>query len=66
MEPAHLADVLQRGGVDVVVGDVVGVRLTESFDAAAHVLEPMSSRRNAGGLPLETAGIPVPLPPAGV
>src|SRR5215469_12178533 len=35
-EPADLPDVLQRGGPDVVVGHVLGIRLAQGLDAATH------------------------------
>src|SRR5215469_17600252 len=39
-EPAHLADVLERGGPHIGIGDVLGVRLAEGFDTAAHETDP--------------------------
>src|SRR6267154_12897 len=36
-EAADLPDVLQGGGADVVVGDLLGVRRAKGFDATAHI-----------------------------
>src|SRR5215470_12815940 len=38
-ETADLPHVLQRGGVNVLVGYLLGVRRTEGLDASAHVLD---------------------------
>jgi hypothetical protein len=35
-ESTDLPDVLERGGTDIGIGDVLGERLAESLDAAAH------------------------------
>jgi 2-(1,2-epoxy-1,2-dihydrophenyl)acetyl-CoA isomerase len=52
-EPADLADVLERGGSYVGVGDLLGVGLTECLDAAAHDIDV-------------TPGWAGPLPPVGI
>src|SRR5215475_2953611 len=39
-EAAHLADVLERGGPYIGIGNVLGERLPKSLNAAAHETDP--------------------------
>jgi hypothetical protein len=50
-EPADLPHILERGGADIVVGHLLGVRRAEGLDASAHVSDRTTPVRAASPRP---------------